>query len=149
MVDLVLTRTGCSSVATTGRMVLPTGELLYSIECPWQDNAPDVSCVPEGRYVLMPYSSPAHGATWFLDNAVLGVGDCGARRSYCELHSANWARQLEGCIAFGLDGIPMYDPVRHAVEPAVESSQDAIEVLLMALGPMSPGHTLTIVRNTS
>lgn len=149
MVDLVLTRTGMSSIATTGKMELPTGELLYSIECPWDNNSPDVSCVPEGKYVLVPYTSPAHGPTWYLDNVVLGVGDFGARRSYCELHSANWARQLEGCIAFGLGGTPMYDPIRHAIEPAVESSVDAIEALMMALGPMSSGHTLTIVRTTS
>lgn len=146
--NLTLSRTAYTDIAVTGELDLPTGERLFSIECPWLENQPDVSCVPEGTYQLIPYMSPRHGATWFLENAQLGVGGLGAARSYCELHSANWARQLEGCIAFGLTGTPLYDPVLKVVEPAVEESVDAVEALTMCLGPMSAGHSLTITKAT-
>ncbi len=143
MTDLVLTRTKYADDGTSGRMLLD-GQTLYSIEQPWRDNAEGISCVPEGTYALIPYQSPKHGATWYLQNHDLGVGAAGEHRSYCELHSANWARQLEGCIALGTGGIPMYDPVTSVVEPAVENSHDAIEHLIATLGPMTSGHTLTI-----
>lgn len=144
MTDLTLIRTKSTGLATTGYADLPTGERLYSIEPPWRDNLPDVSCVPPGIYTLMPYMSSEHGPTWYLQNADDTIGGRGAMRSYCELHSANWARQLEGCIAFGLDDVPMVDPVTNTVSPAVEHSVDAIEALLQSLTPMSTGNTLTI-----
>lgn len=144
MTDLTLIRTLSAPEGTGGYMDLPTGERLYSIEQPWRNDEQGASCVPAGTYTLMPYNSPTHGPTWFLENKDLNVGGAGAYRSYCELHSANWARQLEGCIAFGLSGQPMLDPVTGVAEPAVEESVDAIEALTMALGSLSSGHTLTI-----
>jgi Family of unknown function (DUF5675) len=145
MTDLKLIRTASGPLATMGYCDLPTGERLFTIEPPWKDNQADISCVPPGAYTLTPYHSPEHGPTWYLVNEELGVGGRGALRSYCELHSANWARQLEGCIAFGLDDFPMLDPVDNTVEPAVEHSVDAIEALLQSLVPMSTGNTLSIV----
>jgi uncharacterized protein DUF5675 len=144
MINLTLIRTASGPLATAGYCDLPTGERLFSIEPPWKDNEPDISCVPAGIYTLMPYNSPTHGPTWYLQNADDTIGGAGALRTYCELHSANWARQLEGCIAFGLDDVPMLDPVSNTVEPAVEHSVDAIEALLQCLSPMSTGNTLTI-----
>lgn len=94
---------------------------------------------------MIPYLSPTHGATWYLKNDSLGVGGAGAERSYCEIHSANWARQLEGCIAFGLTNFPLLDPETNTVSPAVESSVDAIQEIIEALGSMTVDNTLTIV----
>jgi Family of unknown function (DUF5675) len=142
MTTLTLTRV-YQRVATTG--LLTIDGLTYStVELPWQDNTPDVSCVPEGVYDLIPYDSPKHGPTWYLENATWDVGGKGAARSFCELHAANFARQLEGCIAAGLMGDPMYDPVSGIVTPAVEESQPAIKQILADLGPMSTGHKLII-----
>jgi hypothetical protein len=145
---LTLTRTAYSEEATAGFLLL-NDEMLYSIEQPWDQNAPDHSCVPEGTYDLIPYLSPTHGPTWYLSNAALGVGAAGAVRSYCELHSANWATQLEGCIAFGHEDLPMVDPSTGKLSPAVENSRDAVQTLIAALGSMTSGHTLTIVRGAT
>ncbi len=41
----------------------------------------------------------------------------------------------------------MLDPATGKVEPAVESSKDAIADLLALLGANSAGHTLTITRS--
>lgn len=143
-INLILTRTLFLANATSGKMILPTGETLFSIEQPWNNNLKDKSCVPVGLYDLMPYISPKHGYTWYLQNADLGVGGAYEPRSYCELHSANWSEQLEGCIAFGLEGNPSFDPITKQIEPAVENSVDAIRVLINTLGAMSNGNTLTI-----
>lgn len=140
MTDLTLVRTYGDS-ATTG-ICSVGGRALFTIERAKSD--PIYPCVPEGTYQLMPYMSPSHGATWVLVNHALGVGFPPEHRTYCELHSANWARQLEGCVAFGFEGTPMLDPTTGKVSPAVEESRDAIAFLLSTLGPMTTGHTLTI-----
>ena len=144
MTDLLLVRTASLPEATTGYLDLPNGKRLYSIEPPARGNEPNTSCVPAGKYELVPYDSPEHGPVYYLRNHALGVGAAGERRSYCELHSANWARQLRGCVAFGLDDQPMLDPSTGCVEPAVENSRDAIGDLYALLDTGVVGHTLTI-----
>ena len=127
--------------ATPG-VALINGVQLFTIEQPWRDNVQGHSCIPCGVYQARRYLSPTHGKTWCLHNPSLGVyatpalvppGVLGAR-TVCELHSANWAEQLEGCIAFGLEGQPMFDPITHQVEPAVENSVDAVAKLFDLLG---------------
>lgn len=142
--------TVCGATATTGILVVE-GTRFFSIECPWLNNEAGKSCVPAGEYLLIPYYSPTHGATWCLHAPALNVYGTipvpAGGRSYCELHSANWCRELQGCIAIGLAGQPMFDPVTGKVEPAVEESQDAIAQLRQLLTPLSSGNTLSITRN--
>lgn len=135
--NLTITRT-YGDLATTGTCLV-NGKTLYTIERPWINNESGESCIPEGTYDLKPYLSPTHGQTWIVE--VPG-------RTFIELHAANWSEQLQGCIAFGFDGQPMYDPLTGRVEPAVEDSKDAISYLLAQLGPMSIGNTLTIHGNS-
>jgi Family of unknown function (DUF5675) len=127
-------------------------ERFYSIELPWRNNDKGASCVPAGTYDLIPYNSPKHGPTWCLHNPLLNVYGTepvpAGGRDHCEIHSANFARQLLGCIALGEDEQPMLDPSTGSVVAAVEGSRDAIARLLTILGPMSQGHTLTITRET-
>ena len=136
--------------ATAGRLTAATLSL-FTIELPWDDNKPDVSCVPAGSYDLIPYDSPRHGATWRLHNAALNVYGTAfvpiGGRSEIELHSANFARQLLGCIALGLEAAPMFDDVTGIVEPAVENSRDAVAELITVLGSMTTGHVLNINRS--
>lgn len=143
--NLTLTRTQLTADCTLGQMKLSDGTLIYSLECPWLDNEKNVSCVPPGVYKLIPYTSPKHDSTWYLENEELGVGGEGAERSFCEIHSANWASQLKGCIALGLDDKPMYNPAEGEIVPAVEQSQMAINRIKNVLGIGSNGNTLTIV----
>lgn len=135
--------------ATTGRLSVADAAY-FTIEQPWNYNIKDRSCVPPGVYELIPYQSPAHGPTWCLHNPGQNIYGRGAvpngGRTYCEIHSANWAAQLLGCIALGLDGQPMYDPSTGLVEPAVEDSRDAYAHFLALLGPMTSGHLLTITQ---
>lgn len=136
------------ATATLGRLAAP-GLFLYTLELPWRENVKGTSCVPLGRYELHPFRSVVHGPTWCLHNPGLNVwapntGAPPAGRTFCELHSANWARQLKGCIALGRSSHPLIDPATGIAEPAVEDSRAAILDLLAALSPMSEGHVLNI-----
>ncbi|MGH9351264.1 MAG: DUF5675 family protein, partial [Terriglobia bacterium] len=123
----------------------------YSIELPWRDNHPDLSCIPPGEYELRRYISPKHGKTFCFHNPVLGVwalpamipaGIVGAR-SLSEIHAANWADELLGCVGLGLSGQPMLNPRDGTVDPAVEESVDAVEQFLDLIGWVD-GHTVNI-----
>lgn len=73
------------------RRILAQG---YTMERPWLDNRPFVSCIPAGVYVLEPrrYHKGGYDA--------LGVKDVPGR-THVLLHVANLASQLAGCIAPG------------------------------------------------
>ena len=62
------------------------------IELPWRENKRNISCIPEGRYEVVPRFSPK-----FKNHLhVLGVYG----RSLILIHPANDAlRELEGCLA--------------------------------------------------
>jgi len=67
-----------------------------SIERGWKDNQNMISCVPDGTYdVVLEYSSRFKKKLYELK----GVPG----RSECKFHAANYARQLNGCIALGKD----------------------------------------------
>jgi Family of unknown function (DUF5675) len=147
---MILTmQTFSSDEATTGTMFAGV-QAFFTLELPWRDNLVGQSCVPGGEYLLIPYNSPKHGPTWCLDNPAQNIygsweAPTGGRTS-CEIHSANWAEQLEGCIALGFENLPMLDPITGRVEPAVENSRDAVAELLKLLSPMSSGNILQIKR---
>jgi len=65
----------------------------WTIERPWLDNQPNVSCVPEGSYSLIWRESPRFGWTWMLED----VPD----RTYILIHAGNFPRNFQGCIGLG------------------------------------------------
>ena len=75
------------------------GDIIFkseSIERGWMDNQNMISCVPDGTYdVVLEYSSRFKTKLYELK----GVPG----RSECKFHAANYARQLNGCIALGKD----------------------------------------------
>lgn len=73
-----------------------------SLEDPWRNNTRFISCIPSGRYLCKPISSPAHGRTF----EVTDVED----RSHILFHRGNTHVDTQGCILIGeqyefLDGI--------------------------------------------
>ena len=69
--------------------------LLYTIERPWRDNERSISCIPAGTYWLAITRSRRFGRPLPLVHDV-------AERSGIRIHPANYAHELEGCIALGL-----------------------------------------------
>jgi len=97
---------------TPGKLV---GFDWWTIERPWLNNQPRVSCVPEGVYQLAWHSptgvSLPRGwtGTWALVNESLGVAHYekpGIARSVCLFgHVANYPRNVMGCCGFGLSHV--------------------------------------------
>lgn len=71
-----------------------------TLELPDKFNEQDISCIPSGTYDYYARTSPKNGLVLELRN----VPD----RDYIQIHSANYIRQLLGCIAVG-DGFKFLD----------------------------------------
>ena len=81
-------------MGTFGRMFHSDGWFCYTVERPWQDNIPTFSCIPAGLYqvklgVYHKHNYPAY--------ELLNV----PQRAGIKIHVANYAQELEGCIAPG------------------------------------------------
>jgi len=88
---------------TVGRATIG-GLMFWTIEKPWLDNKPMVSCIPEGDYYMRKVDSPKFGpGKWEIS----GVEN----RTHILIHTANWAKDVLGCIGLGrglfanLDGV--------------------------------------------
>ena len=67
---------------------------LKTIELPWKNNQVKISCIPEGYYITKVHTSPKFGwCLWVQDVP---------ERSEILIHTANYARQLLGCISPGI-----------------------------------------------
>lgn len=71
------------------------GHSFYSLELPWRDNAPNVSCIPAGSYKSTMTYSPRFKRQMYLLEGVKG-------RAGVRIHPANLSSQLNGCLALGL-----------------------------------------------
>ena len=113
--------------ATFGRLEV-NGLTLFTLEPPWQDNEPRLSCIPEGIYPLQLRESPIVRRTsrgeFFEGWEVANVPG----RTFIMFHVGNWVKDTEGCILVG---------ERFAWEPAngpmVANSAIAFRRFMMAL----------------
>ena len=77
---------------TIGIIQLPNGTRVNTVERPWIDNTPFVSCIPEGTYECVPRRYNRGGYPAIGINNVPG-------RTHILFHRANYPHQLAGCIA--------------------------------------------------
>lgn len=89
--ELELIRTyrtnGCN-----GKLYTNGSLLCYTIELPWRNNQPQISCIPEGRYELIKRYSLRLGHHLQIEQV--------PGRDLILIHSANDAlKELKGCIA--------------------------------------------------
>jgi len=94
----------------------------FSLELPDLDNQPDISCIPPGKYEYYFRNSPSNGPVLELR----GVPN----RTYIQIHSANFTRDIHGCIAVG-DSIKFLDGDEI---PDVTNSKNTHERLLELAG---------------
>jgi len=99
---LVLQRFAYSPQGTFGRLTVDGRPFsCFTVERAWADNAPNQSCIPEGRYPLRKRPSLAvtrsSGGEFVEGWEVTGVPG----RSLIMLHPGNTQRDVEGCIAPG------------------------------------------------
>lgn len=105
----------------------------WTVERPWLDNEPFVSCIPEGRYELgLRRSGVVERST--RGQYLEGWEVCGVPgRTFIMLHPANRPGELEGCIAPGLKASW---PRGGMGEPAVFDSQMAFRRLMTVFGDL-------------
>lgn len=90
-----------STMGTFGVLYVDDVPLCYTVERPWRQNKPNVSCVPEGDYKLTPRMSGVMKRTtrdrfdWGFE-----VGPV-LNRTYIMIHPANMMSDLEGCVGVG------------------------------------------------
>ena len=83
-----------NSLATYSGLVMNDLPLCVTVERPWLNNAPIISCVPRGiTGHFKKYQSPKNGQTWICQNI--------PNRSDIEIHAANIPSQVEGCMGVG------------------------------------------------
>ena len=106
---------------TLGR--LSYGEFqCFTLELPWLGNQTNISCIPAaGDYQGEKYTSHANGNCI----AIINVID----RTHIQIHSANYTRQIKGCIAVG-ESIKFLD--RDTI-PDVTNSKKTLSDLLDVL----------------
>jgi len=91
VMELLLSRTYYKD-GTNGELSINGKALCHTIELPWRNNKPCVSCIPEGTYPLVKRWS-VHFKNHVLVDQVPG-------RSFILFHSAsNALEDLKGCIA--------------------------------------------------
>ena len=90
--DLIITRFAYTPMGTFGDMTMPDGVKLYTVERPWLNNAPSISCIPEGEYDCVPQKFFRGG---YDAVEITGVPS----RALILFHVANKFTELEGCVA--------------------------------------------------
>jgi len=104
-----------------------------TLERPWANNAPNVSCIPEGTYLLRRDETGKHRYLRIPDEDV-------APRSAIEVHPANTVLDLQGCIAVGV--LVAESQIKN---PLLAKSKASCRELLDELGG-GRSHVLTIRR---
>ena len=130
---------------TKGVLYRGNDKFLRTIECPWRNNQPNISCVPPGTYTLTIHQSPRFGRCIALSAPSLGVtveAETKSLRTHCLFHTANTASQLQGCIAPGKKFGQL--DVGNGPEPAVLSSRNAQRELMSLLEEHGDEATLEI-----
>lgn len=147
---LTLTRELMTKAASVGALDVAGRGILYTLERPWVPHetqlfgTPSVSCLPEGRYQLVPAFSPTFsgrfgGRPMFYvtqGSAVTVRPVAGCARWGILIHPANLPTQLAGCIAPGKGRGPGGAYITH--------STAALDLLHGWLDADAGPHTLTI-----
>lgn len=97
------------------------GNKFYTIECPWRNNLPNISCIPTGEYECEFTYSPSFSKPLYLVKNV-------PRRSGVRIHSGNVAgmqskkllTHFHGCIGLGFGYGTVYR------QPAILNSVGAV-----------------------
>lgn len=89
-----LRRWGDDGRGTYGRLEIPGVPARVTVEPPWRANAPWVSCIPPGRYLLAEHR-------WTKSGELVPMLEDVPGRTFILIHPAAWAEDLAGCIAPG------------------------------------------------
>ncbi|WP_081295268.1 DUF5675 family protein [Gilliamella sp. Choc4-2] len=89
-----LTRLKTSEHSTFGKLQLPSGMVLSTLELPWKDNQRQISCIPASIYQCDIVNSPKFGRVYQVKDV--------PNRSHILIHAGNWTKDTQGCILVGM-----------------------------------------------
>lgn len=102
-----------------------------TIELPWLENKRRISCIPAGVYSAIKHNSPKFGQTLWLQEV--------PNRSEILIHSANFSRQLLGCIAPGeifididKDGLKDVNNSRATMEKILKFVGNRVQIVILS-----------------
>ena len=87
---LYLNRISYSGEGTFGVLKQNSIPFAVTLELPWRNNVPYISCIPEDSYICHRYSSARWPATFQISNV--------SNRTHILFHRANTIDDLKGCI---------------------------------------------------
>lgn len=93
MKTVVLIRDERTADVTRGYMAMDGKRICDTLEEPWRDNQPSVSCIPIGTYHVVRWNSKKYPNTWHVTNV--------PNRSAILIHQGNTVLHTEGCILIG------------------------------------------------
>lgn len=93
MQKVILRREILSNKAVLGVMELNNKEICRTLENPWLNNEPFVSCIPCGKYIAKKYSSQKYKDVWEVQDV--------SNRSKILIHIGNTEKDTQGCILVG------------------------------------------------
>jgi len=79
-----------NNLCTVGNLYADDELIVCTMERPWLNNKPNVSCIPAGVYNITPVNSPRFGLTYQVEN-VIG-------RTHILFHKGNTINDSLGCI---------------------------------------------------
>lgn len=93
--EMILERFCCADFGTFGRLFVP-GYSCYTVERPWLENRPWVSCIPCGTYGVeaQRYNRGGYETCGLMDVP---------NRTHILIHRGNLPTDVQGCIAVGTD----------------------------------------------
>lgn len=99
----ILTRAPSSDKGTFGILCLGNIPLCVTCEDPWNDNKPNISCIPAGHYQCTKFNGARFSDVWEILNV--------PKRSAILIHNGNTIADTHGCVLVGssfgaLDGMP-------------------------------------------
>lgn len=101
MSRVIIQRSPSTDEGTFGVLTLESGWTCHTLELPWRENRPRMSCIPAGTYRAVAHVSPKFGRTYWLQNV--------PGRSEILIHAGNLAgdttkkkrTDVAGCILVG------------------------------------------------
>lgn len=66
---------------------------LFTLENPWLDNQPMISCIPAGKYICRRVESPTYGSTFEVADV--------EGRTHILFHWGNYPKNTQGCVLVG------------------------------------------------
>uniref|UniRef100_A0A6M3L0K4 DUF5675 domain-containing protein n=1 Tax=viral metagenome TaxID=1070528 RepID=A0A6M3L0K4_9ZZZZ len=101
MEEVILTRLETSDQGTFGIINGPDGFICHVGEPPWRDNETNISCIPEGKYIVKIVRSNKFGTTYWVTNVQKRTGILQHSGNFCGDRSLGFKSHTYGCQLFG------------------------------------------------